>query len=88
MALKMPDQETAIMVLTLPILGTFLNYVPHSYALLDTEVRSEDLKQNLIIIGGPIVNKITEQINDYFKIRFVHDKAWSIYSNNFRQKIL
>lgn len=61
-------------------LGTFLNYVPHSYALLDTEVRSEDLKQNLIIIGGPIVNKITDQINSYFNIRFVHDKAWSIYS--------
>ena len=45
-------------------LGTFLNYVPDFNVRLDTEVRPNDLKKNLILIGGPIVNKITEQVNN------------------------
>ena len=44
-------------------LGTFLNYVPKFNVKLDTEVRDEDLQNNLILIGGPVVNKIVEKVN-------------------------
>ena len=47
---------------------------------LDTEVRDKDLQQNLIIVGGPIVNKITERINKHLPIRFEKEQQWSIYS--------
>ena len=51
-------------------LGTFLNYVPGLNVRLDTEMREEDLRQNLIIIGGPIVNTIAGKVNDALPIRF------------------
>ncbi|MFH1398531.1 MAG: S-layer protein [Candidatus Woesearchaeota archaeon] len=61
-------------------LGTFLNYVPDFTVRLDTEVREEDLKRNLILIGGPIVNKITERVNDKLPVRFSKEKNWNIES--------
>lgn len=61
-------------------LGTFLNYVPKLNVKLDTEVRHDDLQKNLILIGGPIVNKITGQVNDKLPIRFNKDKNWAIES--------
>ena len=61
-------------------LGTFLNYVPNYYVKLDTEVRENDLKNNLILIGGPVVNKITAQVNPKLPIRFDKDSHWSIKS--------
>lgn len=61
-------------------LGTFLNYVPNYYVKLDTEVRDSDLKNNLIVIGGPVVNKITALVNTKMPIRFDKDSHWSIKS--------
>lgn len=51
-------------------LGTFLNCIPKMNVKLDTEVRVNDLKQNLILIGGPVVNKITDKVNDKLPIHF------------------
>lgn len=51
-------------------LGTFLHYVPQFNVKLDTEVREKDLQNNIILIGGPIVNKVTEKINDKLPILF------------------
>lgn len=62
-------------------LGTFLNYVPGLNVKLDTETRDEDLKQNLIIIGGPVVNSVTEKINHKLPVWFDRDNNWSIVSN-------
>ena len=67
-------------------LGTFLNYVPKLNVKLDTEVRSEDLKKNLILIGGPIVNKVTEKINAKLPIKFDPDKNWMIESSISKQQ--
>ena len=50
--------------------GTFLNYVPQFNVKLDTEIRESDLEQNLILIGGPITNKVVEKFNDKLPIRF------------------
>ncbi len=62
-------------------LGTFLNYVPQLYVKLDTEVRDEELKRNnLIIIGGPIVNRVMEEVNSKLPIRFEKEEHWAIKS--------
>ena len=62
-------------------LGTFLNYVPKLYVKLDTETREEELKNNnLIIIGGPVVNHITAAVNQKLPVRFEKDEHWAIKS--------
>lgn len=62
-------------------LGTFLNYVPKYNVKLDTEVRDEDLQNNLILIGGPVVNKIVEKANQKLPIRFENGNIRSAISN-------
>ena len=62
-------------------LGTFLNYVPKFNVKLDTEVRDEDLQNNLILIGGPVVNKIVEKVNAKLPIRFEDGNIKSTVSN-------
>ncbi len=61
-------------------LGTFLNYVPDSFVKLDTEVTDKDLEDNnLIVIGGPIVNKVTMLAGDNLEIYFDEEKR-GVYS--------
>ena len=61
-------------------LGSFLRYVPESKVKLDTEVNELDLKNNnLIIIGGPIVNKVTSLLSNKPQIYFDEEKK-GIYS--------
>jgi AcrR family transcriptional regulator len=55
-------------------LGTFLNYVPEINVRLDTEVKDAELKENLIVIGGPIVNNVTEKLNKHLPVYFGGDK--------------
>jgi len=63
-------------------IGTFLNYVPSLNVKLDTEAREGDLKNNnLILVGGPIVNKITGDINDKLPIRFKEGNIFSTITN-------
>ncbi|HLG23643.1 MAG TPA: S-layer protein [Candidatus Nanoarchaeia archaeon] len=62
-------------------LGTFLNYVPRFNVKLDTEVRDEDLGNNLILIGGPVVNKVTEKVNSKLPVRFENGVIKSEISN-------
>ncbi|MDA3855305.1 MAG: S-layer protein [Candidatus Woesearchaeota archaeon] len=62
-------------------LGSFLNYVPNSKVMLDTEISQKQIEDNnLIVIGGPIVNKVTLEINDQMPIFFDEEKK-GIYSN-------
>ncbi|MBI5347504.1 MAG: S-layer protein [Candidatus Aenigmarchaeota archaeon] len=59
-------------------LGSFIsNAMP--CVKLDTGMRQEDLKDNLIIIGGPIVNKVTKKLNDKMAVRF--NSKNNIYSS-------
>ncbi len=62
-------------------LGTFLNYVPKFNVKLDTEVREEDFNHNLILIGGPVVNKVVEKVNSKLPIRFEEGNIKSSVSN-------
>ncbi|MBW2972307.1 S-layer protein [Candidatus Woesearchaeota archaeon] len=59
-------------------LGTFINHVPEINVRLDTEVKEAELKENLIIIGGPITNRVTERFNRHLPVYFAPDK--NIYS--------
>jgi len=61
--------------------GTFLNYISNLHVKLDTETRTEDLQNNLILIGGPVVNTITEKVNNKLHIRFDKANNWNIISN-------
>lgn len=62
-------------------LGTFLTYIPGLNVRLDTEVRGEDLRKNLIILGGPIVNTVAGKINDKMPIRFTEKSILSSVSH-------
>ncbi len=61
-------------------LGTYLNSMPTSRVKLDTEVTQKELEENnLIVIGGPIVNKVSSEVNSKMKIYFDEEKK-GIYS--------
>jgi len=62
-------------------LGTFLNYVPKFNVKLDTEVREDDFQNNLILIGGPVVNKVVEKVNSKLPIRFEDGNIKSTITN-------
>jgi DNA-binding transcriptional ArsR family regulator len=56
-------------------LGTYLNTISESKVKLDTEVQDKDLEQNnLIVIGGPIVNKVSERIGKRMPVYFDEEK--------------
>ncbi len=61
--------------------GTFLNYVPQFNVKLDTDVRENDLDNNLILLGGPITNKTTAQFNDKLPVKFENGNIKSSLSN-------
>lgn len=46
----------------------------------DVEMLHADLSGNLILIGGPIVNKVTARVNDELPIRFDAGRNWSVHS--------
>ena len=53
------------------LFGSFLDKVEKPVSILDTEIRDKEiLKNNLVIIGGPIVNTLTYQINDKLPVGF------------------
>jgi DNA-binding transcriptional ArsR family regulator len=76
-------------------LGLFLgNYctIKNRFTVkLDTETKSEkSLKRNMLLVGGPITNIITNDINEKLKVRFIWDNPWSkktcIYSEITKKK--
>ena len=62
-------------------LGTFISNVSSLHVKLDTEARTEDLQENLILIGGPVVNTITEKINSKLPVKFDKKNNWAIVSS-------
>lgn len=67
--------------------GRFLNYIPEDSIKLDTQIRGNDLKKNLILIGGPAVNYITSKVNSKLPIRFVKVKYRGNYYDSFYSTI-
>lgn len=60
-------------------LGTFLTRTSLNYKL-DTQMREEDLSNNLIIIGGPKANIYIDKINKKLPIYFDEKHEWAIVS--------
>lgn len=61
-------------------LGSFLSESPTPTVLLDTEITDEQIKNNnLIVIGGPIVNRVSTMVNQHLPIYFDEEKK-GIYS--------
>jgi len=61
-------------------LGSFSSFPLKTHVSLDTEIKN--LRKNMIIVGGPIVNKITEKVNKKLPILF---KNKAIYSKLTKQ---
>ncbi|MFH1229275.1 MAG: S-layer protein [Candidatus Aenigmatarchaeota archaeon] len=68
-------------------LGTFLSYAPDMFTKLDTEVKAEDMKGNLILIGGPGVNAVTAKVNAKLPIRFEKIKDKENFYSGFHSSL-
>jgi len=61
-------------------LGSFLNKSTLNYKL-DTELREDDLKKNLILIGGPKANILIDKVNEKLPIYFDTKHEFDIVSS-------
>jgi predicted transcriptional regulator len=69
-------------------LGSFVSFVEDSKVKLDTEITDKEIENsNLIVIGGPIVNRVTSILNNKMPIYFDEEKKgiysihnWSTYN--------
>lgn len=72
-------------VITLGVyLGQFISNVKLPFYKLDTQVNDSDLKKNLIIVGGPKANIISQKINKNLPIYFNYSEElldWTIISS-------
>jgi len=60
-------------------LGSFLKEVEINYRL-DTQLDDDDLKKNLILIGGPKANIVVDKLNKFLPIYFDEKNEWQIVS--------
>ena len=51
-------------------IGRFIKKFGDNTIILDTAINAEALKNNLILIGGPITNSITRRVNDLLPMSF------------------
>jgi DNA-binding transcriptional ArsR family regulator len=61
------------------LLGTFVRDVQPNYKL-DTELRDDDMKRNLILIGGPKANIMIDKLNAKLPIYFDAKNDFDIFS--------
>ena len=60
-------------------LGQFCSLPKNFPIVLDTDIISKNLfKNNLILIGGPVTNLITRDINSYLPIKFEKEEGWGL----------
>ncbi|MBI3190803.1 ArsR family transcriptional regulator [archaeon] len=60
-------------------MGSMINEMNVPCYKIDTIVKEDDLKNNIIIIGGPRINTVAEKINEFLPIKF-DTKTWRIIS--------
>lgn len=64
-------------------LGQFVDLPNSMPVILDTDVISKNLfKKNLIIIGGPVTNLVTRDINNFLPIKFIKEEGWGLKDRN------
>ncbi|WP_461864266.1 DUF4932 domain-containing protein [Thermococcus sp.] len=47
----------------------------------DNSLTKEELKENLILIGGPVANEVTRKINSRLPVTFINEKGWKLKRN-------
>lgn len=65
-------------------LGQFITESKTLYYKLDTQIRPRDLKKNIILVGGPKTNILSEKINKHLPIYFNYSEKfleWDIVSS-------
>jgi len=59
------------------LLGRLSRMPPDFFVRLDVDIRTEKKEgENLILIGGPGTNLVTESVNAFLPIRFTEDNYW------------
>jgi DNA-binding transcriptional ArsR family regulator len=61
-------------------IGTLAKHPVTPNYMLDTEVKQSDLRENLILVGGPKANIIVEKVNRNLPIYFDFHREWDIVS--------
>lgn len=80
---KSPASDGYCVINLAGFLGQFVSNIPIPFYKLDTQINEKDLKRNLIIVGGPKANIISEKINKDLPIYFNYSKEfleWNIVS--------
>ncbi|MBU5687883.1 MAG: ArsR family transcriptional regulator [Candidatus Aenigmarchaeota archaeon] len=80
---KAPASDGYCVINLSAYLGQFVSNVKLPIYKLDTQLNENDLKKNLIIIGGPKTNIISEKINNKLPIYFNYSEEildWTIIS--------
>lgn len=63
-------------------LGRYCSLPNRFVVKFDTETKAEhEKKRNLIVVGGPATNIITNELNKFLKIKFEWDKVWGLHSS-------
>lgn len=62
-------------------LGEFIKDVKLPCYKLDTQIKDDDLKKNIIVLGGPKANIFTDKVNDKLPIYFNRAADWNIVSS-------
>ncbi len=75
-------------------LGTFVSQYDKPKVLFDVNVHGHDLQENIILIGGPVTNKVVKEINEKLPVRFDKNKnilstvTRKVYKNDYDGFIL
>lgn len=68
-------------------LGGLCNVSQRFIVKLDTEVKAENaFDRNLVVVGGPLTNMISSDLNQHLKIKFHWANGWSIFSDKTKKK--
>lgn len=60
-------------------IGQFCELPKDFPIVLDTDVISRNLfKQNLIVVGGPVTNLITRDVNNFMPLKFEKEEGWGL----------
>lgn len=63
------------------LLGKYIDSYRQDFIKFDTEIISQNLlKENLIVIGGPITNSLAYRLNTILKVRFLQELNWQVFS--------
>jgi len=63
-------------------LGSFLAPRGGMQMLLDTDARGARMRENLIVIGGPVANIVTQELNPHLPVRFDWQQSWRLRSGD------